>query len=182
MLSRRVLLAAFPLASVAGLMACTSTTVNGVTTDTLNVASFDADVSAGIKLAQAIFANSLVSGALGAATTAAISTIIGDIGTALSGLLTSAGTSATITFDSTSVPAAITSILSDLEKIGGYVQTAVAALGSTLPSDVSGYVSAFTTLLSVIAAIVPLVAAKRSGIAAPTMTETQALAIAAGLK
>ena len=119
--TRRIaLLSAASLLALAGCSAVTSTTTNGVTTITVNVADIDDWAEAFLNAAGLILAlPGIAAGPTGIAITAVLAVIKAD----LAAFNAASGGNVTLTFNSTSVPAAIQSVLTD---------------GQTLLSDAAG--------------------------------------------
>lgn len=173
-LSRRLLLSASALIPVAACGIVSTNTTNGVTTLTVDVAQVSAWGQA--------FANAalLISGLPGVAGTS-VGTLIAGVSvtakTDLAAFTTFAGNNVSLSFNSTSVPAAISSLLADgqtlLVDAGG-----VTGLSSSVATTAQTYIDAISTLVALFQG------ALSSGVAAamaPKMTEAQAL-MALGVK
>jgi hypothetical protein len=159
--------AIIPAALLAGCGLITSNTTNGVTTITINVADLDnwgnAIVNAASLLAPFV-------GPIGA-------TIL-EVGTVAKADLTAAdvaaGGSLSLSFNSTSAPAAVSSLLADGQKIVSTVGSAVTTGAVTqLVAEAQTYLTAAETIVSVFSAALGLASAS---LAVPKMTETAALA------
>ena len=163
-MNRRTFLHIAAIAPVAALVACSESTTNGVTTITLNVAQVSAwgqaFVNAGTLLAP-------LTGPTGVAILSVVSAVENDI----SGISTLAGGNASLSFNSTSVPAAIQSLLSDGQTI---ISDAAGALGAGITTAAQTYLTAAQTIASLLAAAIGSVSV---GVAAatPKMTENHAL-------
>ena len=164
-ISRRAMLTsvAFPMATVAlgGCSLFSSKTVNGVTTITVNLNQLDswgqAIANAGTMLAPIV-------PSVGPAIMAVVKVVAADI----AAIDKDTGGTATLTFDATSIPAAISSLLADGQTI---LKTATAALPAEITSEARTILGALQTIVSLFAA-----ALGSMGAVKPAMTETQALA------
>lgn len=169
--SRRSLLGllAFPLL----LAGCSTTTVNGVTTVTLNMARINLWVTAVTKASQALLADNIFASLIGATVSAAMSTAAGKLASLMSALNALANGAATLTFNASSPPAAFSSLMSDLQEISGYVTGVLNTAGPTkIGPQIVNYIQAIQTLVALFVALTSLVAAPKL-----PMTENQALII-----
>lgn len=150
----------------------TTTTTNGVTTTTINVADLDNWGTAFINAA------SLLAPFLGPVGTTILA--IGTVAkTDLAAVDSAAGGSLSLSFNSTSVPAAVSSLLADGQKIVSTVTSAVTnGTVSALAAQAQTYLTAAQTIVSLFSAALGLASAAS---AAPKMTEAAALA-ALGVK
>lgn len=169
-ISRRHLLAASTLVPVAACGVFTTNTTNGVTTISVDVAKIDGWAQAFQNAGNLVLALPGVPALLGPAApivTATIAMVAADI----AAFDKSAGGSVVLTFNAGSVPAAISSVLADGQKLLSTIQ---AALPSTaIVGTVATYVNALATIVSVFEAAIGLPVAKLS---AASMSEAQALA------
>jgi hypothetical protein len=154
-MNRRAILRASALVPVtAALAACgifTSTTTNDVTTVTVNVSDLNAWGTAIINAA------TLVSGLPGISTTtqgAGIAAISKAATAALAAVDVAAGTSQTFTFNSGSVPASITSLLSDGTTLLADAQAAAGGVTGTSVQTAQTYIEALTTIVALFQAAV----------------------------
>lgn len=143
---------------LAFLAACgivTSNTTNGVTTLTLNTAKLDTLVKAIIAGIGPVIANPLIAAALGPSLPI-VQGILVAISAADAALVKQAGSSQKLTFDSTSIPAALTSIGADLQTLFGDVNTAMTAVGKKLDSTTQNLFSAVETVIAEVVALIPV--------------------------
>jgi len=163
MISRRfILISPFVLAT---LPSCTTSTVNGVTTVTINLTSITAW---GEAIANAATLLAPLTGALAPVIAAIAQTAQTD----LAAVTASAGGAAVLTFATGSVPAAIESLLAD----GQTILTDISGLtGTTLNTSVAQtYVTALRTVVSVFGAAIGSASATPEE---TNMTEAQALTV-----
>jgi hypothetical protein len=171
MLTRRTLVSAIPgIAAAGALAACSSTTTNGVTTITLNVAQANS-------WAQALLnATTLVAGLPGIVGTPpalAVMAVEPLISADLTAFNTAANGQIVLTYDRTTPAAAVTSLAADGQKLVSDVQAAIGNVASAQLSVAQEYLAAVKTIVSFFQAAVGSVAA-----AAPSgMTEARALAV-----
>ena len=166
-ISRRTLLRTSALGSVAALAACgvvSSTTSNGVTTITVNVAQVAA-WGAAIKNGAALIAG--LPGIAGTPQGAVVMAIVAVVTADLAAFSTAAGGSVSLTFNSTSVPAAVSSLLTD-------AQGALGNVGATVLATAQTYVAAVQTIVALFESALGSTAV---GASAPKMTEAQALTV-----
>ena len=168
---RRALLGASALLPLAACGIVTTTTTNGVTTITVNVARVDAWAQAGANAA------TLIADLPGIAATPASVAILGIVALVKldAGAFDKAANGQTVlTFDANSVPASIASLASDARTLLGDARAALPNVASTAMNDAQTYVNAVQTLVSLFDATVGGV--KVGAVPAP-MTEAQALAV-----
>ena len=173
-ISRRTLLRTSALGSVAALAACgvvSSTTSNGVTTITVNVAQVAA-WGAAIKNGAALIAG--LPGVAGTPQGAVVMAIVAVVTADLAAFSTAAGGSVSLTFNSTSVPAAVSSLLTDGKTLLTDAQGALGNVGATVLATAQTYVAAVQTIVALFEAALGSTAV---GAAAPKMTEAQALTV-----
>ena len=174
-MNRRSLLAGVPLlGALAGCSLFTSTTTNGVTTITMDVARADT------------FAQALISGLSQLALLpmvplpyqAAFTQISGMIATDIAAFDKASGGKVVLTFDSTSIPKGVESVISDAQSI---LTTIAAALPQTaLVGTVLQIVSAVKTIVLLLEAMVPPLvpaSASRAMGAIPLMPVADALTV-----
>jgi hypothetical protein len=170
-ISRRHWLATVPLLSVA-LFGCAATTVNGVTTVTLNLATLQ-DYATAVKNGVAtLLSIPVISAAIGAAKIAVINTVVADMAAQVAALNTTNHGAATLTFTATSVPAALTAFETDAKAIMADVVVVATSLSASLASNIITTVDALQTILALGAAVSGGV-----GTALPAMSGPQALKI-----
>jgi hypothetical protein len=178
-MNRRQVLYAIGLAGLASLPGCTTSTVNGVTTVTVNTADAVSYLSGLAALGTSLLSFPGFSTALGG-NLSVFTTVIADVDAAGAAVVSASGGSAGFSFDTTSVPAFITSMEANVNQLLALASAAVSAVGAALPTKVAAYwagaqvvAAAIIALFSIPTAAVPA-AAK---LAAPTMTVAQALAL-----
>ena len=170
-MNRRHALSLLALAPVAACGLVQTTTTNGVTTVTVNVADVVAYAQAGINAASLV--GSLVPG--GAAIVAVGSTIAVD----LAAFSKATAGQVTLTWNATSVPALVRSLLGDVQQLLADVTAAVPQVPASVASQASTYLSALSTVVTLFEA---LVAPASVAAAKPiSMTRLQALS-ALGVK
>lgn len=148
---RRTLISAVPVIALAACSAFTTTTKNGVTTTVVNVAQIDAWGQAIVNAARLV---STLPGIVGTAPGAAIAVAAGLASVDLAAFDKAAAGSLTLSFDANSVPASITSLLSDGSTV---LADAKSALTSAVPAVVQTaqtYVDALQTIMSIFNAAV----------------------------
>ena len=176
-MNRRHLQRTTALALVAApIAACSvfqSTTTNGVTTITVNVAKLDAWGQAFIN------GGTMLLGLPGVATLPAgveIAAVLVMAKANLAALDAETHGQAMLTFDSTSVPAAIQSVLADGKNLLTDAQGLMDTAAQGTASEVQTYINAIQTVVSIFSATIgQIVAGARVG--APPMTEAHALAV-----
>ncbi|MDE1905106.1 MAG: hypothetical protein KGH75_01465 [Rhodospirillales bacterium] len=169
MVSRRNLLRNAAIAAPLGaLAACTTSTVNGVSTVTLNVAAVDKWATA--------FENAatLIAGLPGipVAASAAINVVNAAVVADLAAFNAAAGSQVTLTFNGTSIPKAITSLLADGNVLLTDARGAITGVPTQYAQIAQEYINALATIVSIFEAAVGSVSAKLS---TTSMTEQQAL-------
>ncbi|MBS0988058.1 hypothetical protein JK182_05120 [Acetobacter okinawensis] len=155
-LSRRSLLRSSGLAGIALLAACTVATTNGVTTITLDVTKVKNYGQAGLNAAATVtsFLSTFPAMAPYAlAITAAETALSG----ALSAFSSAAGSTLTISYNDTSWKTRVDSILTDLDTLGGAIESVISGSGSTLSTsviaDAKTAYNALATVISVFKAL-----------------------------
>jgi hypothetical protein len=158
--TRRIaLLSAASLLALAGCSAVTSTTTNGVTTITVNVADVDAWGQAFLNASGLILA---LPGIAALPVGAAISAVLAVIKTDLAAFDTASGGNVTLTFNATSVPAAIQSVLADGKTLLSDAAGVPGAVTATVQATASEYVQALETVVSTFAAAIGQITAGAS--------------------
>lgn len=175
-ISRRALFrGAAGLAGVAALGACTITTTNGVTTVTVNVKTVVSDVNVALGVAKTAMGFVGIPSTVVTVVDAGIATING----ALSAFQNSAGDSLTLTFNSNSVPDALTSLIADMNVVAKNISATTSALSSDLASKVSSVASDVANVASILESLIAAVVSARIGMTADQAREMQILAIKA---
>lgn len=158
-ISRRAILGATALVPLAGCGIVTTTTTNGVTTVTVNVAKLIAYLSGAAALASAFLAVPGVGGLLAPTIAAAVNKAIAVVNADIPAVNTAVKGAVTISFNTGSPPAFLTSIAADLQGLQTEVSAIVTATGASLPPAATPYfqgilsvVNAFVALLSIPAA------------------------------
>jgi hypothetical protein len=173
---RRALTAASVFIPAALLAACgivTTTTTNGITTITANVARINAWGAAFINAAE------LISALPGIADTRAgmvVSESSMVITADLSAFAKAAGSAVTLTFDATSIPASMTSLLNDGTTLLHVAQAALPSATGAAVSDAGAYIMALQTIVSLFTALVAAAPTTTAAAVSP-MAEKRALAV-----
>ena len=184
-LTRRALLGATILGVPVVLAGCgfvSTSTTNGVTTVTVNVANL-ATVAGGIAGVAGLLigvpgVGALLTSAIGATAAAAIPTVIADINGAVASLTASAGAQQTLTFTSTSVPAFASAILTDAQTLVKDATSLMtgAGLGASA-AEITQYAQGVQTLgnaiIAQLSALLPQSSAA-SAVMPPTQAEIDA--------
>jgi hypothetical protein len=166
---------AVPAIALSGCGVISANTVNGVTTYTINVAKLLAYTSGAAALAAAFLAIPGVSVLIGG-TAALIETAVSDMNAAVPAINTAANGSATISFNTTSVPAFISSLEKDASNLLTYAQAAEKALGTSVSSTATTYYNAIIAAASALSALVSIGVAAKAPVNS-TLTVEQALAL-----
>lgn len=170
-ISRRHLLSTVPLLPVA-LLGCAATTVNGVTTVTLNLATLQNYATAVKNGVATLLSIPAISAAIGAAKVAVINAVVADMAAQVVALNTANNGAATLIFTATSVPAALSAFETDAKAIMADVVVAATSLSGSLASNIITTVDALQTILVLGEAV-----SNGVGATLPTMSEPQALKI-----
>jgi hypothetical protein len=175
-ITRRTALRGTVALSAASLLAAcnavTTTTTGGVTTVTVNVAQLTAWGQAVVSGAQLIAG---LPGIVGTAAGATISAVATAAGIDLRAFAAAAGASQTLTFNNTSIPAAIQSLAADGQTL---LIDAAGALGGVPAASLQTaqtYINAVQTIVVLLQAAIGT--APAAATLAPRMSETQALAV-----
>jgi len=173
-MNRRSLLRASALVVPAALVAgCTTSTVNGVTTVTLNVAQVTNWGTAFLNCAKFVAGFS----GLPAATVTLIDGVISTTEADLTTFETTTSGVVELKFDSTSVPAAVSSLLADGKTLVADLSAIAMDKTASYFSAATNYLNAAETILTLFEAALGSVSAKVSlAVGATPMTEAQALA------
>ncbi len=168
----RVTALAAPALALSACSLVSSNTVNGVTTITLNVAKLAQYAQAAQNFGSGIVGFSFVSAALGAPGLAVIDGALTGIAAAVTAISKQANGAVSISYTTTSIPAAVVQFEADLQTILTAAKTAIASLKpSQLTATISNMLAAFESIASLAEAFVGAVGA------APQMPEAQALAV-----
>lgn len=173
---RHALASATGLCGLAALSACTTTTANGVTTVTLNVAQVVAWGNALVNGANMVASLPGISGLPAAAPVAAIGALIAND---LAAFAAASGGAVTLSFNSTSVPSAVASLEADVNSLLVTAQKTVTGVAATYLSTAQTYINAIETVVSLIQAATASVPMLAKAGAAP-MGEAQAMTILSG--
>lgn len=149
---------------------CASQTTNGVTKVTLNTNSVNAWGQAFINAANTV---ALLPGVSGTPAAGPIIALSGPLSTDLAAFKTATNGALTLTYDSTSPPAAVSSLLTDAQSLQTAVQSSIGNLTSSQLSTATLYLNALETVVSLFEAA----ASSSVAAAAPItpMTEADAL-------
>ena len=172
-MNRRSLLLGATALGMAGCGIVTTTTTNGVTTITINVAKINQYAQAFASAVATVLGVPGVAVLLGPYLTP-FQAIAGAVVQDIAAFNTATNGAAVLTYDSTSIPSAVTSVLNDGKSILSTISQALpqTAIVGTLMSAVN----AVQTIVMLFEALLPTVAASRAAIP-PPMTEAQALAV-----
>lgn len=173
-MNRRSLLFASALVAPAALLAgCATSTANGVTTITLNVASVEAWSTAFLNASTLIAG---LPGIAGSGPSVVLMALANVIAADIASFKTAAGGNLSLTFDRTSVPKAITSLLADGQSLLTDTKALLSGVAAADAATAQTYLNAVATLVSLFEAALGNVSAKASGVlGAEPMTERQAL-------
>lgn len=177
-LSRRAALrgTALSVAALALLTRCgavTENTTNGVTTITVNTAQINAWGQAFVNASKLVASLPGITGTTTGVAILAVGTVVGADLTAFN---TAAKGSLSLTFNSTSIPAAVTSILTDGSTLLTDSKAALSDVAATATTTAQTYIDAVETVVSLFQAAVGSVAVGAALGATSKMTEAQALA------
>ncbi|QHC36413.1 hypothetical protein [Komagataeibacter xylinus] len=148
---------------MAGALAgCTLTRAGKITTITLNVAEVTDYGNAIVSFANTAISLSFVTAAMGPANVALANTVIAALREALDAFGTAAGSSTSVSYDTTSIRTAFDSILSDIEQINTLIIAVIAGMASglsgTVVSEAKTTANAASTLISLLKAMVDMTA------------------------
>ena len=164
--------ALIPAAVLIGCGAVTTTTTNGVTTITINVAQINAWATAFINAAALVAA---LPGIAGTPTGLAITGVGGAAKLDLGAFTAVAGNSLSLTFNSTSAPAAVQSLLADGNELLTDAKGALGSVASTALGSAQTYVTALGTIVSLFQAAMGVSASVATVSATAPMSESTAL-------
>lgn len=173
---RGFLKAALAGTTIGALGACTVTKNGNTTTITVNVAKVKAYGQAGINAVSTVLSITAVASAIGTPTIAVIETASTALSASLTAFASAAGSSVTVSYDSTSIKSAVNSVLADLQTVASDLSSAITGASSTVSSsilsDANTALSALKTVVSVFEGLLGV-----TSMSEPTMTEAQALRI-----
>jgi hypothetical protein len=173
-ISRRHLLTTVPLMGTAVFLgACSISTVNGVTTMTLNLNTLQAYATAAKNGVTTLLSVPVISTTLGAAQVEEINTVVADMAAQVAALNTANKGVATLTFSVSSVPAAVTAFESDSKSLMNDVVVVATSLVGSLAANIVTTVDALQTVL----ALGEAVSAVSVGAVKPKMSASQALKV-----
>lgn len=154
-LSRRYLLNLFSAAVPAAvLVSCTSTTTNGVTTETINLATVNAYATAIENGANTLLAIPLISAAMGPSAVSIVSTATKGVASAISTLNTVYKGQISFSFTVANTPAALDALVTDANQINGAVSAITASAGSEITANEQEIIDALQTVVSTLIALV----------------------------
>lgn len=131
------------------LAACTATTSNGVTTITIDVDEVVTDVGVALSIGQTALGFSGVPAGI----VSVVNQGVAIIKTGLSAFQASAGSSLSLTFDRSSPPAALTSLIADLRTGAANIAAVAESEGTALSSALLGKVGSVSADIGNIASI-----------------------------
>lgn len=170
---RRHLLSAVPLLSAVALLGCSNTTVNGVTTLTINLTTLQAYAAAVKNGVATLSSIPVISTALGSAKIVMINAVVADMAAQVAALNTANNGVATLTFTATSVPAALAAFAADAKAIMADLVVVATSSSGSLAANVVTTVDALQTVLGLGEAV----ASSAVGAVPPQMNARQALKI-----
>jgi hypothetical protein len=158
-MNRRILLRTAALGAPLLAAGCAVSTLNGVTTVTVDVATVNSYAQAVETAGRALLAISYIAGPLGTAGVALAETAIAAVASAVQAVDKLSGGKASFSYASTSVPAAITALAADAAQVLAFVGAAVSkAPAGAVTSRVQAVVAALSTVVALIQAFVSSVA------------------------
>jgi hypothetical protein len=148
---RKLLLtSAFTALALAG---CAVSTVNGVTTLTVNLAAVNAYAQAVENSVTLLTSNPLIAAAIPAPAATIIKAAQAAVGTAIAALDKEYAGQISFSFDATNVPAALLSLQADASTIFAGFQTVAEGIGAAVPAAVSQALLALQTIVSLVNAL-----------------------------
>lgn len=154
-ISRRSLLRTTALALPAvALASCASSTVNGVTTFTINLATANAYAQAIENGANMLLAIPLISTGMGAAGVAIVKAAVAGIATAISQLNTTYKGQISFSFTIASEPAALNALVTDANQINGVASGIVTSMGTQITAAEQETIDAIQAVVSTLVALV----------------------------
>ena len=170
---RRAAIAALPVIVIAG---CTSSKINGVTTETLDMAKVTAEAHAiGDGLAAVLMAPSIaiLLGPQSAIASIALKAVLA----AVDEIDAMSGGTISIVFDAKSVQTKVDTIIRNAEVILNIVQIEVPKIGGTVGTTIGTYLTAIQTLLPFLQLAAGVATIAVSGKRDGSMTEAKALVV-----
>lgn len=138
------------LAGILGLAACTVTKTGATTTVTINVAEITADINGASNIVKTILAFT----SLPTATVTVIDTVLTGLNNAISSWNTYTKGKATITFDASSVPAEVLSVISTIDNAATTIQNNISSESSILSTNIISKIESVASDVASIGAIV----------------------------
>ncbi|MGI4793093.1 MAG: hypothetical protein ACRYG8_03205 [Janthinobacterium lividum] len=161
--------------SATALAACTISRDGVTMSATLDVAKFKAYASATLSATSTLLSVAAVSSVLGAAGVAAVGVAMGSLQAGLTAFAAEAGTSVTVTLDTSTIRTAAEGVLSDMQALLVRFRATVAVVApADAVASATTTLSALSTVVALAQAITPTVAPVAT--AAVQMPEGQALA------
>lgn len=163
--------------AAAALSACSVASSGGTTTATLNVAEVNKWFTAGVNAEAVILAIPGVSAAFGIPGVAALGVTVATLKAAMTAFTSAAGSSLTVSLDTTSVKTAFDSGLAAIQSLLVQFRAMITSLNvsSAVYSQINLTVSSLATIASIAEALLP-VSATMTYAADQSMSESQALA------
>lgn len=172
MMNRRNLLSTLPVLAIA---ACGVTTVNGITTATLDTAKINNYAQAFTAVLTTVITAPAIMSLLGPNLVAAEAGLAA-VKLAATELATLTGGSLSVSIDTTKVQATVTSLLNSVQTVLTLVQSAIANLKGAAATKVQNYLVAVLTLIPLMQLAAGFVSLPKA--TQPLMTEEEALKIA----
>jgi hypothetical protein len=177
-ISRRSMLNTAALGTAAlGLAACgvlSTSTINGVTTVTVNVAQIGAWGSAFINASALVYQ---LPGIAGTPIGTTLLTIGSALGSDLDAFTKASGNSISLTFNGTSVPSAVRSLFTDGQTLLTVAKGALGSVAAAALRSAQTYVTAVETIVALFTVVMGIVPVTASAVLGAPMTEAQALAV-----
>ena len=157
----------------------TTATVGGVTTSTITIdltklAQYATALQNGVSTLLTIPA---IPAALGPVATAAVSVAVKDLATQVAALAAADSGSTTLVYTTSTVPAALQAFQTDATSVAKNTALVLAGILPSVSQQVSTYIDAFNTIVSLAETVLPSSTATPAAAAPPTMTEAQALKV-----
>lgn len=173
-MNRRALLGALALGSAGLLAACQTTTTASVTTVSLDIATITRDGQSVLAIAAAFLAEPAIQAMLGANLPTA-QTALASANAAMVEVASAVGSQASVSIDTSSVQAAVKSIVQDATQILGYVQVGVDLLPGSLQARTATLITAVETLLPLVSVAAALPGLTGAHLRSTGMTEAAAV-------
>ena len=154
-------------------------TIGGVTTTTITIdltklAQYATALQNGVSTLLTIPA---IPAALGPAGTAVVTMTIKDLATQVAALAAADSGSTTLVYTTSTVPAALQAFQADATSVAKNTALVLAGILPSVSQQISTYIDAFNTIVSLAEAVLPTSTATPAAAAPPTMTEAQALKV-----